>query len=332
MSGLDNLKIRLGYMGGGSQQGRMNVDKLRTLKKALLYSYQAATAIMPDGREFRCLLNKNKLSMDLDDKIISMPFKDICLNAEKVGTTSQGEVDTNIKTGDIITWKENDSHWLVYLQRLEETAYFRAEVRRCRHQIEINGKKQWVYLRGPVEQSMVWSQAAGVSFNKLNYTGLLMVSNTEENKEFFKRFAIIKINNEPWEVQAVDNVSTEGIIEVAIKETSTNTIKDDIDKAVADSIDVFEVDDRKEIFIAGPEEVKPYDIVTYKIQNYAGTGIWKIKDESKPGIVKITPAADTLSVSVEIITGRKNSFTLVYNSDDQNETVKTSLPINIVSL
>ena len=77
MSGLDNLKTRLNYMGGGKQQGRMNEDKLRTLKKALIYSYQAATAIMPDGREFRCLMNRNKMTMDLDNKIISMPYKDI---------------------------------------------------------------------------------------------------------------------------------------------------------------------------------------------------------------------------------------------------------------
>jgi hypothetical protein len=330
MSGLDNLKTRLNYMGGGKQQGRMNEDKLRTLKKALIYSYQAATAIMPDGREFRCLMNRNKMTMDLDNKIISMPYKDICLNLDRVGTTTEGEVDTNIKVGDIITWKENDSHWIIYLQRIEETAYFRAEARRCRYQIEINGKKQWVYLRGPVEQNLMWSQASGVYFNKLNYTGLLMISNTEENREFFKRFKTFKINGKPWEVQAVDDISTEGIIEVAIKETFSNTVKDDIDKAVEESIDVFEVDDRNEIFIAGPDEIKPYDIITYSIQNYKGGGSWSVTDESRVGIVKATPAADTLSVTVEVITGRRNSFTLVYQSNDG--VVKTSLPIKILSL
>ena len=35
MSGLDNLKLRLSYQ-GGNHQGRMNLDKLRSLKKALL--------------------------------------------------------------------------------------------------------------------------------------------------------------------------------------------------------------------------------------------------------------------------------------------------------
>ena len=41
---LETMKERINYNGGKEQESRMNVDKLRTLKKALLYSYQAATA------------------------------------------------------------------------------------------------------------------------------------------------------------------------------------------------------------------------------------------------------------------------------------------------
>ena len=39
MSGLENLKTRLNYVGGGNQQGRMNRDKVASLRKALLYSF-----------------------------------------------------------------------------------------------------------------------------------------------------------------------------------------------------------------------------------------------------------------------------------------------------
>ena len=46
----DTLNIRLNYMGGKKADDRMANDKLRTLKKALLYSYQAETAILEDGR------------------------------------------------------------------------------------------------------------------------------------------------------------------------------------------------------------------------------------------------------------------------------------------
>jgi hypothetical protein len=77
---LELMNKRLQY-NGGNQEQRMIEGKLKTLKKALLYSYQAATAILPDGREFRCLINPDKNKPAYDNKIISIPYKDICLNA-----------------------------------------------------------------------------------------------------------------------------------------------------------------------------------------------------------------------------------------------------------
>jgi hypothetical protein len=201
-------------MGGINQQKRMNIDKLRSLKKALLYSYQAATAVLADGREFRCLINPNKLSVDLDNKILSIPFEDYCVNGipedePNIDTSDLGfetgidvegiwndmvPVDSlpdsipgkapicgmqviGLKEGDVIEWKENGSHWLIYLQRLEETAYFRADLRRCRYQIELeNGSRYWVYVKGPSEKNINWKQSSGIYFNKLNYTLQLYIT------------------------------------------------------------------------------------------------------------------------------------------------------------
>ena len=106
-------------------------DKLRSLKRALLYSYQAATAILSDGKEFRCLINPDKNKPAYDNKILSIPYKDICLNAPRMGKTSEGEIDIDIKPGDVFIWKETNTHWLVYLEYIEEDAYFRSEIRRC---------------------------------------------------------------------------------------------------------------------------------------------------------------------------------------------------------
>ena len=75
---LELLKTRLQYAGGNQEQ-RMIKGKLESLKKAMLYSYQAATAILSDGREFRCLINPDKLKEKYDGKIISIPFEDICI-------------------------------------------------------------------------------------------------------------------------------------------------------------------------------------------------------------------------------------------------------------
>ena len=66
------MKLRLDYYGGNRQIDRMGEGKLRSLRKALLYSYQSATAIVNDKQEFRCLINPNKVTMDLDDKILEL--------------------------------------------------------------------------------------------------------------------------------------------------------------------------------------------------------------------------------------------------------------------
>jgi hypothetical protein len=53
--------------------------------------------------------------MDYDNKILSIPYKDIQLNRPRVGKTSAGQVNTNIKCGDVFYVKETDTYWLVYL-------------------------------------------------------------------------------------------------------------------------------------------------------------------------------------------------------------------------
>jgi len=124
---LKNLKARINYYDGARQYDRMVDDKKRSLNKSLLYSYQSATAVLSDGREFRCLINPNKISMEIDDKVLSIPFEDICLNRKKPvdGITSMGKEPIGVKCGDVIRWKENNTCWIIYSQYLQETAYFR---------------------------------------------------------------------------------------------------------------------------------------------------------------------------------------------------------------
>lgn len=115
MSGLETLAVRLQYYGGNRQVSRMNEDKLRSLKKALLYSYQSATAILSDGREFRCLINPDQIKNLYDNKYISIPFEDICLNEKEINSdgktkikkTTEGLQEIGMKPGDVFTWKEN---------------------------------------------------------------------------------------------------------------------------------------------------------------------------------------------------------------------------------
>ena len=350
---LDNMSTRIHYMGGVDQQKRMNIDKLRSLKKALSYSYQAATAVLEDGREFRCLINPNKLSVDLDNKILSIPFEAYPVNGiikdepefddsdlgfetgfDKEGMWSDMvPVDclpdsipskplsnyemqpVGLREGDVIEWKENGSHWLIYLQRLEETAYFRADLRRCRYQIELeNGSRYWVYVKGPSEKNISWFQNNGNYFNRLNYTVQLYITKNRETSEYFHRFSKVFIHGRPWEVQAIDDISTPGVIEVHLKETYNNLIETDIKAAVEASVNVVEVDERDEMYIHGVEEVYPYETHDYELKNYVGaTGTWHLENMSRKNMVKlINPKEKT--VTVNILTGKSGTFELVYKT------------------
>lgn len=318
MSGLDRLKTRLNYMGGSRQESRMQEGKLRALKKALLYSYQGATAII-GGKEFRCLINPDQLKADYDTKILSIPFKGICLNEERVGTITQGEQDINIQVGDVFTWKETNTNWLVYLRYLEEDAYFRADIRRCNHEVEIGDKKYSVYARGPVENTLNWKKGNLEMYNELNYSLIMYITKDEFTTEYFERFKKIKIDNEPWEIQAVDKMSSTGIIEVALKETFKNTLEEEI-KAETKTNGNPEAGLPH---IVGPTIVYPYDTHTYTIDGLSN-GIWSI-DNIK--VAKIDSQSSE-EVLITIKTGRSGNFVLSYSNG--NSTI--DLPIEIKSL
>ena len=317
MSGLEDLKIRLQYNGGYKQESRMQLDKLRTLKKALIYSYQAATAILEDGREFRCLINPDKNKLDYDDKIISIPYKDICLNKEKSAEkTSQGEEEIGMKVGDVFTWKETNTDWLVYLERLEEDAYFRAEIRKCNNEIEISDKKYKVYTHGPDVESILWHTRRGFgSWSDLNYDLTMWVTKNEDTEAFFHRFNKIEIKGNPWEICAADFDSTPGLIEVQLKETFRNTIADE-KKAEEEALKpiVPEPGEEEQTLphIIGDAIVYPYDTKTYTIVNLNG-GTWKLSNNK----AKITAQTDS-EVTIVITTSKSGSIDLIYNKDEND--------------
>lgn len=320
MSALENMKTRLDYNGGIAQIARMNADKLRSLKKAMTASYQAATAILADGREFKCLINPDKIKNTYDNKILSIPFEDVCLNASKKGTTSQGIVPINLKAGDVFTWKENGSQWLVYLQRLEETAYFRSEIRKCNKTIEINRNKYPVYVRGPEQLTIDWQKGNLEMFNKENYTLLMYITKNEETLDYFHRFTKIEIDGLPWEVQAVDSIATEGIIEVSLKETYKNTIE----KEIKEEEEII-IPEKKDIYIKGFNKTLPYEEYLYEIIGTKDEGVWEISNNK----AKIIGEKNQLQVKIGIITGRSGSFVLRYVREGLDA---IELPITIESL
>lgn len=321
MSGLENLNKRLNFR-GGNQEGRMQQRKLETLKKALIYSYQGATAKLSDGREFRCLINPDKLKENYDDKIISIPFKDICLNAEQVGKTSEGPVEIGMKAGDVFEWKETGTHWLVYLQRLEEDAYFRAEIRRCQYEVQVGEDTYKVYVRGPGGADISWhTKQTTFSWNDLNYDAVMYITRDAKTMEAFKRFDIIEIAGKPWEVQMVDRLTTEGIITINLKEYYQNSIKDEAEEKLQ------EIEEQKPIeesLIKGDKAVYPYDEKEYSIAAEISGGIWEVSNK-KAVILK----QDDKIMTLAIVWGKSGSFDIIYKREGFDDIV---LPIEIKSL
>jgi hypothetical protein len=116
--GLKGMAARLNQHGGFPQQDRMIKDKRRTLDRAVLYSYQGAKIQKVNGEDVcRALINPNKLTMDYDNKILSVGY------------------EFDYKPGDVFKWLNTDTYWIVYLQDLTELAYFRGDIRKCRYTI-----------------------------------------------------------------------------------------------------------------------------------------------------------------------------------------------------
>ena len=326
MTGLENMSTRLNYAGGAPQIKRMNEDKLKSLKKALLYSYQSATAILSDGREFRCLINPDQLKNEYDNKIISIPFEDICLNQPRVGKTTEGIQPIGLKPGDVITWKETSTDWLVYLQYFEETAYFRAELRRCKYTVDVDGVEYKCYAARPSVNEIDWRVQQKNIWNDIDYNLKMYITKDEKTEAFFHRFTVVKINGKPWEVQAIDNMSSDGIIIMALKEHYQNTIQDKEDEKKKEAAETAEKQSsripKKQPIILGPNIVYPYDECSYSVENISG-GDWVLETTK----AKIIDATDT-TVDIEITTGRSGNFELIYTNHD----IVIKYPITIESL
>lgn len=378
-----NLSTRIQARGGPDQRIRMRQDKLKSLQKVILASYQSAivqqynanydslinslkdiilkfqnqqTLLTQDENFltnleeeqnissslergsleyikklstiidkyttplFRCLINHDKLKVQYEDKIISIPFMEIPVGGKKI-------IETNFHNGTVFKWihgnKEEwtpDTYWIVYMQYSQETAYFRAEIRKADEEIQIvminqdgseDTKMYRGWMTGPNQTSIIWNTKKNITWNDLNYTKILYITKDENTLAFFSRFDRVIINGQPWEVQAYnDNYTTSkggdgqgGIIRVALKETYTST-----DVFVKETLQKLEQEKNKqdqieESHIVGPSIVKPYSIVSYQAKNFNEELNWQL-DSSLAVIRQISN--DGMSIIVEIVTGKSN--------------------------
>lgn len=297
---LETQKRRLQAMGGNAQQERMIYDKRRALDRALLYSYQGANILKleKNSNPTRALINPNKLKQDYDDKIISVGYEE------------------NFQVGDIFEWLGTGTYWLIYLQDLTELAYFRGDIRKCNYEIEWadeSGKHStYIAIRGPVETKIDYIQKHGISVDEPNYSLNILMPKTEETLSYFKRYSkfYLKDSNICWRVEAIDWISTPGILEVVAVEYYANEFEDD-DSLVGNLIVKEENPNTalENAVIAGETFIKPkleYEYITPVKEQ----GLWKI--DSKCPVQLIVNKDNPKKCKIKWIRGISGQFELFY--------------------
>jgi hypothetical protein len=295
MGGLDNLKFRLGYL-GNTQDDRNVKEKLLSLQSALKNSYQAEWIHLDrDNSKCRCLINPNKQNENVDSKSISIEF-------------SYG-----MREGDTFYWDRTNSHWLVYMQRFTQEAYFEATIERCDYQIDVNDNKYWVYAKGPIVSGTQWYGAKGIEHNSMNYTLVLNITKNEETLAYFDRLNIVKFDGHNWRIGATDKYSQPGIIQLYLEEYHDNAMEDAMIKP-----------EPIESEITGPQIVYCYDTNLQYAVTGESQGRWEVAPASKAIITSFTSD----SCSIDIKASRSCKITLSYITDND----RIDLPITVQSI
>ena len=309
IEGLNDQFIRLQQLGGNGQQERMIKDKRRSLDRAVWHSYQAAQIKRKnDNNVVRALINPNKLKQDYDDKIISVGF------------------EHNFKCGDIFNWIGTNTYWIIYLQDLTELAYFRGDIRKCSYQIsweDSNGSHTtYAAVRGPVETKINFIQKHGISIDTPNHSLSLLLPKNEETLDYFKRYTKFYLQNDStcWRVEAIDWISTPGILEVTAVEYYANETEDDIDNGIVGGR-IEEIENNDDSEIIGDNFIKIKKSYSYFINTDLKAN-WYV--DSKYPVILTIDEDNPYKVSLEWNSNYSGQFILHYG-DFQKTIVVESL-------
>lgn len=248
------MQQRIRFSGGTAPKDRILQGKKEGFKSALLYGSNSQT-IVYNNNEYKVLINDNKLTQNYDEKIISAPH------------------EVKIKTGDIVYWKETSSYWIIYLEDISELAYTNAYMRKCYYEPIIKTTDGLVEVRAAVfgnEDSLIQSTIkTQVAIDTSKLTLQLLISDTTENREIFKRYEKFMLNETPWEIQSVNAIDLQNILIVYAQE-DINFIEE---KPV-------ENEDMTSGVIKGKLIIKPLEITTYTVSEDVPLSQWSIDNKN----------------------------------------------------
>ena len=339
---------------------RIREDKLRSLKRALYNSYQSAVIVFDkDDRQyhFRCLINHDKLKVDYEDKVLSIPFREVPVELEGVASTVQKIVDTGtpgrfldqlgvpvldtngneiyqyrVRAGDTFKWVSGnegympDSYWIIFLQYSEQTAYFRGQIRKADDLIQVI----------PISQD-------GSAGEPIIYHGWTTGPNQDQaiwnvkkgvvwnDMYYTKILYITKDETTQAFFRRFDRVVINGQTwEVqgyndnygtSSKNAQGGMIRVALKETYTSTNQMIqnlkEEEQSSNYEILGPTQVQTYDVVVYRVYN--GNGSW-ILPAAAPFEV-ISQTSSELKIEIKNVS-RKTSFTLGYGEKELQVTVK----------
>lgn len=314
----------------------MIVDKYRTFKKTLQYSYQGCDVqlvqrysdcyiedprIHPELLDvydiYRALINPDKTKQDYDDKILSVDY------------------DSGFGPGDVFRWRiwnkkvmdngdeiqdvDKSTSWLIYLPALNEDAYFRAEIRLCRYIIKFkdaNGvpKYTWAAIRGPVETQIDSIQKNQDRVDVPNLTLNILLPRNEDTLFAFDRYKRFIFAGKAWKVFTHNSISTKNVIEITAGEDYINDDKDDADNELIDGLIIEAVDPNPPTVdgIIGETFILPRQEMIYQSPRAGGT--WAVRGAGKGSPVYVESIEDDKAKVIwnKAVSGQ---FTLVWSDD-----------------
>ena len=308
---LDLMRARF-HAGEKTQQDRMIKDKQKTLDRVLKYSYQG-NSVRKLGSEniVRALINPNQVKQNYDDKVISIGY------------------EHDFKPGTIFEWVKTGTMWLVYLQELTELAYFKGDIRKCNYQIswksgkDIETETTYVAVRGPVESKIDSGVKEGNSIDTPNHSLNILMPATESTLSYFKRYSKFYLTstlNERspvcWRVEATDNISTPGILEITAIEYYSNADADDVENGLVDTY-IEPIPQPQSTAIKGLTFIRPKLSYTYTYTGQ-GSGEW-FYDKRLP----IEATINDKTITITWKTTYTGEFVLQYGDEEKTIVVES---------
>ena len=215
---LDLYRKRQEAYGGSSSIDKLDYRNKQLFNRALQESFNAEEVVL-NNKDWRALILEDKLTLELDQKWIGM------------------SLESNLKPGDVIYVKRNDTRWIMVQTDLSERSFCRCVGKRCVTEItwrdeDDNVHSSWAALRGPTETSIKTEARKHILFDQGNEKVALWLPDTPETKSL-RRYKHIMVKGETWEIASVDYLTTPGILELNLVEAQDNRDLDNTSLGIA---------------------------------------------------------------------------------------------------